>query len=158
MSKYNLAQVNIAKVLAPMDDFIMKGFVDNLYAIYQIADTHQGFVSRINNEEYTTELRDTFPDESFIVNISVWKDLVALSGFTYKSGHIEIFKRKKEWFNKIQMKYMGCWYIPEGHVPTHQEAKHRLNYVNKHICTPYPFSFKDKFSIAASLNYKPLLL
>ena len=30
MSSYNLAQVNIAKLLAPMDDPILKDFVDNL--------------------------------------------------------------------------------------------------------------------------------
>lgn len=156
MSKYNLAQVNIAKTLAPMDDPIMKGFVDNLDAIYQISDSHDGFVSRINNEYYPTELRAAFPDDTFIVNISVWKDLDALFDFTYKSGHVEIFKRKKEWFGKIEMKYMGCWYVPEGHIPTHKEAKQRLDYINKHGYTPYAFSFKDKFSVADSLNYKPL--
>lgn len=157
MSKYNLAQVNVAKVLAPMDDPVMNGFVDNLDSIYHISDVHEGFVCRINNEDYPTELRDVFPDESFINNISVWKDLNTLFDFTYKSGHVEILKKKKEWFSKIQMQYMGCWYVPEGYVPIHQEGKQRLNYFNKHGCRPYAFSFKDKFSIADSLNYKPLL-
>ena len=156
MSKYNLAQINIAKVLAPMDDPIMKGFEDNLDAIYRISDVHPDFLCRINNEDYPTELRDAFPDESLIVNISVWKDLISLFDFTYKSGHVEIFKRKKEWLSKIQMKYMGCWYFQEGNVPAYQEPKQRLNYVNKNGYTPYAFSFKDKFSIADSLIYKPL--
>ena len=156
MSKFNLAQVNIAKVLAPMDNPLMKDFVDSLDAIYKISDSHGGFIMSINNEDRPTEFREAFPDDSFMVNISVWKDLDALFDFTYKSGHVEIFKRKKEGFSKIEMKYMACRYFPEGQVPTHEEAKQRLNYVNKHGYTPYAFSFKDKFSITDSLNYKHL--
>lgn len=157
MNHFHLAQVNIAKTLAPLDHPIMKDFMDNLDAIYKISDVHDGFILRLDNADYLTELKQAFPDDSFIVNISVWKDLDLLFDFTYKSGHVEVFKRRKEWFNKIEMKYMAFWYVSEGKTPTHLEAKARLDYLNTHGETPFAFSFKSKFSVEDSLKYKALL-
>ena len=43
MTTYNLAQVNIAKRLAPIDDPIMQDFVNNVERINAIADMSVGF-------------------------------------------------------------------------------------------------------------------
>ncbi len=155
MSKYHLAQVNIAKSLASMDDPIMQGFVDNLERINVIADASKGFIWRLKDEDKEDAVK-VFKDDTLIVNISVWNDLEGLFNFTYNSKHIEILKRKKEWFSKIKMMHMAFWYVLEGYQPTFKDAKKRLDYLNIYGETPYAFTFKSQFSLADSLNYKPL--
>lgn len=155
MSKSHLAQVNIAKRLAPMDDPIMSDFVNNLDRINAIADDAKGFIWRLQDED-KDEAVQIFKDDSLIINMSVWSDIDALFNYTYKSDHIEVFKRKKEWFSKIKMMHMAFWYVPEGYEPTFQDAKHRLDYLNKHGDTPFAFTFKNKFSTKDAINYKPI--
>ncbi|MCB4809089.1 DUF3291 domain-containing protein [Tamlana sp. 62-3] len=155
MQQFYLAQVNIAKRLAPMDHPIMQDFVNNVDRINAIADKSNGFIWRLQDED-KDEVAQVFQDDSVIVNISVWENLEALFKYTYKSGHVEIFKRKKEWFSKIKIDHMAFWYIPKGHIPSLKEAKHKLDYLNQNGCSPYAFTFKDKFSATDFINYKPL--
>ncbi|WP_303319153.1 DUF3291 domain-containing protein [Flavivirga abyssicola] len=156
MSELHLAQVNVAKRLAPMDDPIMQGFVNNLDRINALADESEGFVWRLKDEDKDLGAQ-IFQDDKLLINMSVWENLEALFNYTYKSGHIEVFKRKKEWFGKMKMMHMAFWYVPKGYEPTFQDAKNRLDYLNKHGDTPYAFSFKSKFTVSESLNYKPIL-
>lgn len=44
MSKYHIAQINIARMLAPIDDPIMDEFVAQLEPINALADASPGFV------------------------------------------------------------------------------------------------------------------
>ena len=156
MITFHLAQVNIAKRLAPMDDPIMQDFVNNVDRINALADKAGGFIWRLQDED-KDEALDVFKDETLIINMSIWADIDSLFNYTYKSGHIEVFKRKKEWFSKLKMMHMAFWYVPEGYVPTFQDAKGRLDYLNTHGDTPYAFGFKSKFSVEDALNYKPIL-
>lgn len=156
MSQFYLAQVNIAKMLAPMDDPIMQDFVNNLDKINGIADQSEGFIWRLKDEDKDLA-KQVFQDDTLIINMSVWKNLELLFNYTYNSGHVEVFKRKKEWFNKIKMMHMAFWYVSTGYEPTFQDAKNRLDYLNKHAATPYAFTFKNNFTIEDFLNYKPLL-
>lgn len=155
MSNLYLAEVNVAKRLAPMDDPIMKDFVNNLDRINNIAENSEGFIWRLKDED-KDEAVYVFQDDTLIINMSVWTDIESLYNYTYKSGHIEVFKRKKEWFSKMKMIHMAFWYIPLGYKPTFQDAKKRLDYLNIHGETPYAFSFKEKFSKENFLNYKPI--
>ncbi|WP_034039992.1 DUF3291 domain-containing protein [Wocania ichthyoenteri] len=156
MKNFHLAEVNIAKRLAPMDDPIMQDFVNNLDKINAIADSSEGFVWRLQDED-KDEAVSIFEDDTLVINMSVWKSLDALFKYTYNSGHIEVFKRKKEWFSKMKMMHMAFWYVPAGYEPTFHDAKARLDYLNKHGETPYAFRFKSKFTAEDSINYKPVL-
>jgi len=155
MSKFHLAQVNIAKILAPMDDPIMADFINNLDIINALADDADGFVWRLKDEDKDLA-SSIFQDDRLIINMSIWENLESLFSYTYNSGHIEVFKRKKEWFSKMKMMHMAFWYVPKGYKPTFQDAKDRLDYINKHGDSPYAFSFKSKFSIEDMLNYKKI--
>jgi len=95
-----------------------------------------------------------FQDDTLLINMSVWTNLEALFNYTYNSGHIEVFRRKKEWFSKVKMMHMAFWYVPIGYEPTFKDVKLRLDYINTHGDTPFAFSFKKKFSLEDSLNYK----
>ena len=155
MGEFHLAQVNIARRLAPMDDPIMSGFVNNLDRINAVADGSEGFIWRLKDEN-KDEAVSVFKDETLIINMSVWTDLDALFNYTYKSDHVEIFKRKKEWFSKIKTMHMVFWYIPKGYIPTFEDAKKRLDYLNNQGETPYAFTFKNKYTVLDSLQYNPL--
>ena len=150
---YHLAQVNIAKMLAPLDNPVMADFVANLDQINQVAEASEGFVWRLQDYGNATSIR-IYDDDFLLVNMSVWKDVDSLFQFAYKSQHIEIFKRRKEWFDKMSQMHMALWFVPEGHQPGVDEATERLDHIRLHGETPYAFSFKKKFSNEDAVNFK----
>ena len=117
-----IAQLNIAKMLAPIDSPTMSGFVNNLDRINALAEESIGFIWRLTGEEDNATAIKVFEDDSIIINMSVWQDVESLKHYVYKTAHVEIMKRKKEWFSKIESMHMVLWNIPEGHTPTPQEA------------------------------------
>lgn len=153
MSTHHLAQVNIAKCLAPLHHDTMQGFINSADKMNAIADAQEGFVWRLKDEDKHSAVT-IFKDETLIVNLSVWIHMEALFKYTYQTEHLEIYKRKNEWFSKIKMTHMAFWYIPKGQLPTLKEAKQRLDYRDKHGDTPYAFSFKSKFTLIDALNYE----
>lgn len=150
----HIAQLNIARMLAPATSPIMADFVNNLDRINAIADVHEGFVWRMQGDALNAHALQVFEDEFLIVNLSVWTSMQSLFKFTYESGHIEIMKRKKEWFSNITGMHMVFWYTPIGHEPSPEEAKERLEFLNTNGETPYAFTFKSKFTSEDALNYK----
>lgn len=142
-----LAQVNIAEMKAPINDPIMEDFVNNLDRINALAEQSKGFVWRLKGDENNATAIRVFDYDFLIINMSVWKDIDTLFDFTYNTAHVEILKRKKEWFHHMKQMHMACWYVEKEHYPTPDEAKERLNHIRKHGETPYAFSFKSRFSI-----------
>ncbi len=157
MKTYCLAQINIAKMLAPIDSPVMSDFVANLDRINRLAEESMGFLWRLKDEDDNATSIKVFNDEYIIVNMSVWESKEALFNFTYQSAHVEIFKRKKEWFHKMADMAMALWYVKEGHNPTPEEAKERLVLLNKLGETPFAFTFKSDFDSDDALNYQSKL-
>ena len=155
MNNYHLAQVNIAKMLAPIDSSVMADFVNNLDRINGIAEKSPGFVWRLTGDENNATALRVFEDDFLIINMSVWESKEALFNFTYASQHAGILKRKNEWFHKLTDMHMCFWYVEVGHEPSPEEAKLRLQYLNDHGETPYAFSFKGKFSAEDAISYVP---
>ncbi len=150
-----LAQVNIAEMLAPIDDPIMADFVNNLDRINMLAEQSKGFVWRLKEEGDGNATSITVFDNIFlIINLSVWENTETLFDFVYKTAHADILKRKKEWFHKMPRMHMALWYIEDHHTPSPQEAKERLYYLQEHGETPYAFSFKNRFTSKEALNFK----
>jgi hypothetical protein len=142
----HLAQINIAEAKASLESPVMAGFVNNLDRINQLADKSDGFVWRLQDENgaNATQVR-VFDNEFIIVNLSVWESREALFQFVYASDHVELLKKKKEWFKKMPQMHMALWYIAEGHRPSITEAIDRLEYLRTHGETPQAFTFKSKF-------------
>tara|TARA_R110000868_G_C10474724_1_gene728669 strand:- start:55 stop:522 length:468 start_codon:yes stop_codon:yes gene_type:complete len=151
-----LAQVNIAKMIDEIDSPIMADFVNNLDRINALAENSPGFVWRLIEEGNNATAISVFDDRFIIVNMSVWKTMDHLFKFTYSSDHVEIFKRRKEWFHKITEMHMAFWFIDEKTIPTPEEAKKRLAYLQEHGETPYAFTFKSKFTAEDAANYRPI--
>jgi hypothetical protein len=145
--EFYLAQVNIARMLAPIDSPVMQDFVANLDRINALAENSKGFVWRLKDDTNNATSIKIFDDDFLIVNMSVWENTDALFQFVYQSGHVEIFKRRKEWFEKMPEMHMVLWYVPATHLPTVEEATERLVHLRKNGETPYAFSFKKRFTI-----------
>ena len=96
MSKFYVAQINIARLLAPIDSPQLKDFVDNLDRINKLAEEAKGFVWRLKGDAgNATDIR-IFDDDSYIVNMSVWETIDDLFQYTYYTAHAEIFRRRRE--------------------------------------------------------------
>lgn len=142
----HLAQLNIAEAKDTMESKTMEDFVNNTDRINTLAESSPGFIWRLKNDEgdsaYDLQL---WKSEFIITNMSVWKDRQSLFDFVYNSAHVEILKRKKEWFHKMPKIHMVLWKIPEDHIPTVKEAKKRLEYLHEHGESAYAFTFKSDF-------------
>lgn len=145
--EFYLAQLNIARMLAPIDSPVMQDFVANLDRINALAESSTGFVWRLKDDTNNATSIKIFDDDFLIVNMSVWENADALAQFVYHSDHVEIFKRRKEWFERMPEMHMALWYVPATHFPTVEEATERLVYLRKHGETPYAFGFRKRFTI-----------
>ena len=125
---YHLAQVNIARMLAPLTDPIMAGFVAELDAINALADNSPGFLWRLQTPEgNATDIRP-FEDDLILVNLSLWEGLTDLTTFVYKSRHRQVLQQRPQWFHRFNGPYVALWWVASGHIPIVEEAKERLTY------------------------------
>ena len=74
--------------------------------------------------------------------MSVWESLDALRAFVYRDpSHLAVMRRRREWFVKHAEAFQVLWWIPEGHIPTVQEAEEKLAHLREHGPTPDAFTF-----------------
>ncbi len=92
---YELAQVNIARLKAPLDSPQLKDFVDALDPVNTDADTADGFVWRLQSDSGNATDVPVLGDEWLIVNMSVWRDTNALTAFMYQGRHREMLARRR---------------------------------------------------------------
>jgi Domain of unknown function (DUF3291) len=151
--EYHLAQINIGRMLGTRDSPVMADFIANLDPINALAEKSDGFIWRLIGDGNDATSIKIFDDDYLIVNMSVWENREALSKFVYQSSHVEIFKRRKEWFEKMPVMHMVLWYVPANHEPTVEEAMVRLNHLRNHGETPYAFSFKKNFTAEEARQY-----
>lgn len=144
MSNYHIAQLNIARLLAPIDSPQLSDFVANLDRINALAEESPGFVWRLQTEDGDATGIDFFGSDQ-IVNLSVWDSIEKLHHYVYRTAHVEILSRKKEWFQKMGEAHMVLWWVPAGHIPSIEEASHKLNMLRESGPTSEAFTFKKAF-------------
>src|SRR6266536_2659737 len=93
--RYHLAQVNVGRLRAPIDDPVTADFVAALEPINQLADHSPGFVWRLQTPEGDATSIRVFSDDSILVNMSVWESVEALWDFTYASRHLDLLRRRR---------------------------------------------------------------
>lgn len=142
MKRFQLAQVNIGRVRAPLDDESMQGFVARLDAINALAEASAGFVWRLKSDLGPSSYLRPFEDERLLLNMSVWESVEALKDYTYRTAHAEVLRDRKQWFEKFEGAYLAMWWVPEGHVPSIDEAKKRLAHLDEHGPSQFAFTFK----------------
>jgi hypothetical protein len=145
MSKYHIAQVNIGRIRAELDDPIMAGFVERLEEINALADSSPGFVWRLQTTEGNATYLRPFEDERTLLNMSVWETVETLRHFVYQTIHVELLRQRHAWFEKFSGAYSALWWVPEGHIPGIDEAKRRIAHIDKHDPTQFAFTFNSIF-------------
>ena len=146
MSRYHLAQVNVGRFRAPIDDPIMDGFRTQLDSINALAEATPGFVWRLQTEDgNATAIRPDADDELMAINMSVWTSLESLQQYVYKSDHVRPLRDRKQWFEPIAGPILALWWIPAGHTPTVTEAWDRLAHLKENGPTPHAFTFRTPF-------------
>jgi Domain of unknown function (DUF3291) len=143
---YHLAQINVARMLYPIDHAGMAAFVRALGPINAMADRAPGFVWRLQDESGNATAFNPFDDPMIIVNMSVWASIEALFDFVYQTDHTAIMRRRKAWFEKPPEAHMALWWIPAGPLPTVHEGRARLLHLRAHGPSAFAFSFKRRFA------------
>jgi hypothetical protein len=141
---FQIAQLNIARALASLDDPLLADFIDGLDPINALADDAPGFVWRLQDETGDATTIRAFDDDLMIVNMSVWESIDSLAQFVYRSGHVSVMRRRREWFERLAI-HLVLWWVPTGHTPTVAEAKQRLAWLELYGPTPDAFTFKVRF-------------
>jgi len=157
MSGYHLAEINVGRLRAPVDHPMIADFVANLDRINAMADGQPGFVWRLQGEGNNATDIQPKPDEPlFAINMSVWTDPDALAAFVYRTAHVEVMRRRREWFEAMDV-YMCLWWIPAGHVPTVEEGMAKLARFEAHGPTPDAFSFRVPYPAPDGQPAAPIL-
>ena len=139
----HLAQLNLARMLAPLDSPELAAFVASLAPVNAAADAAPGFVWRLADESGTgaTGIR-LFDDDLLLVNMSVWESPEALTAFVYRQrDHAGALRRRREWFEPAGSPMVALWWVEPGHRPDVPEASERLEHLRAHGPTGFAFPF-----------------
>lgn len=149
-SQFHLAQVNIGRLLAPIDSDEIADFANNLEPINALAEAAPGFVWRLKDDSgNATGIEVVADDPLLILNMSVWESPDALSDFVYRTQHAAFMRRRREWFEKFAASYLALWWVPVGTVPTVADATERLAHLDEHGPTDFAFTLKQRFDSPA---------
>jgi hypothetical protein len=145
MSPYHIAQVNIGRIKAALDDPMMAGFVNRLDELNALADQAPGFVWRLQTDAGNATYFRPYDDERVLMNMSVWETIETLKHYVFHTVHAELLRQRHEWFEKFAGTYTALWWVPAGHIPGIDEARKRLAHLETHGPTQFAFTFKNTF-------------
>jgi len=148
--EYELAQVNIARLLAPLDSAELAGFVSALDPVNASADEAPGFVWRLQTEDGNATAIQAFEWDAegspgVIVNMSVWTSIEALADWVYGPVHREVLLQRRNWFERVTEATVALWWVPSAYRPTTSEAERRVRHLRAHGPTPFAFTFRHNF-------------
>lgn len=149
---FHLAQANIARMIAPIDDPAMADFVAQLERINAAADRSPGFVWRLQTETGDATAVRAFDDARILFNLSVWTDVEALRAYTYASEHVGPLRARRRWFERMDRAHLVLWWVPAGHLPGVEEAKARFDRLDRDGPTAAAFTFATVFSPDGTLR------
>ena len=147
---YQLAQVNVARLLAPIDSALLKPFVDALDEVNAEGDHSPGFVWRLQSESgNATDVEgfgwDVADSHGVIVNLTTWVSTQALSDFIFGGRHLEIMRRRREWFQPVAEATTALWWVTAGTRPTVGEAEERVRHLRERGPTQHAFTLRRHF-------------
>ncbi len=133
------------RLKAPLESVPLQPFVAALEPVNALADQAPGFVWRLQTSDGDATALRIFGEDTLLVNMSTWTSLEALADYVYRSGHVEIMRRRRDFALPIAEAYVALWWIPAGHRPTVKEAEERLRHLRAHGPTPFAFGVRSPF-------------
>ncbi|MET1001140.1 MAG: DUF3291 domain-containing protein [Acidimicrobiia bacterium] len=145
MDSWHVAQVNVARLLAPLDAPEIADFVANLDPVNAIAEQSPGYVWRLQDDSGNATSITVDPDPLIIMNMSVWESIEALEAFVRNGAHVAIMRRRREFFERAAEAYLALWWVPVGAEPTPADAFERLAHLRANGPSPFAFTFRDRY-------------
>lgn len=147
---YELAQVNVSRLLYPLDSAELGPFMSALDEVNAEGDAADGFVWRLQTEDgNATAVRafgwDVAGSHGVIVNLTVWRSVQALADFVFAGRHLEIMRRRREWFHRPVEATTALWWVPTDHRPSTAEAEDKVRLLRAAGPTPDAFTFRSVF-------------
>jgi uncharacterized protein DUF3291 len=148
--RFELAQVNVGRLVAPLDDPRLSDFVAALDPVNALADAAPGFVWRLQTDEGNATAVEAFTWDAgdsagVIINMSVWRDLESLRAFVATGLHRSVLIRRRTWFQPMAEAAVACWWVPAGHRPSPLEAEERVRHLRAQGPTAYAFTLRTGF-------------
>jgi hypothetical protein len=148
--EFDLAQVNVSRLLAPLDSPQLAPFMTALDDVNAAGELATGFVWRLQTEDgNATAVRafgwDVGDSHGVIVNLTTWRSVEALAGFAFSGPHLAIMRQRRSWFERSAEQMAALWWVPRGHRPTTDEAEGRLRLLRKLGSTADAFTFRHPF-------------
>jgi GNAT superfamily N-acetyltransferase len=135
----HLVQLNVATLQHPLDDARTADFVNALPMVNEAGEQSPGYVWRLQSDGGDATDIKIFEDPLMIVNLTVWESLDALKAFAYRGIHRDFFRRRAEWFVPGSTR-TALWWTPAGTLPTTDDAKRRLEFIDVFGASPYAFA------------------
>jgi heme-degrading monooxygenase HmoA len=140
----HLATANVAIMLTGYEHPSMTDFVAQLDAVNATADAADGFVWRfVEGDDDTREITRIFGNDQILFNMSVWESVEALEAWVYSGQHLEVIRKRAEWFEKPTRSPLVLWWVQEGHIPTAAEARQRFDLLWKKGPSEEAFTFSS---------------
>jgi hypothetical protein len=132
---YHLAELNVGRLLAPVDDPRVTEFMTNLDRINGLGKRMPGFVWMMegSGEPGTGNTENAIGnDPQYVSNLTVWESVETLETFVWGTVHKQFYERRAEWFEVLGKMHFVMWWVPAGHHPTLDEALEKLDHLRTH--------------------------
>lgn len=148
--EFELAQVNISRLLAPLDSPQLAEFMAALDEVNASGEAAPGFRWRLQTEDGDATAVQAFGWDAadsygVIVNLTVWSSVEALADWAFSGPHVAIMRRRREWFAKAAEATTALWWVPAGHRPSTDEAEDRVLHLRRYGPTSRAFTFQRPF-------------
>lgn len=138
----HLAELNISRWKPDISEEIASGFIKNVGRVNSLARRSPGFVWRLEDEARDEFGRNTVcPDQFTEMTLSVWETPEHLEHFVWNTVHKKFFNRRADWFGALNSHHLVMWWVEEGHCPTLQEAKARLDHLDENGDSDFAFGW-----------------
>ena len=145
-ASWQLAEFNIARLRQPLDHPDTAPFVEALDMVNALAESSPGFVWRLQDESgQSSSYVRAYDDPLTIINLSVWESPDALRDFVFRTSHTSFLRRRREWFERMDVTYLVCWWVVAGTAPTVADAVERLDHLHRDGPSADAFTLRDPF-------------
>jgi hypothetical protein len=147
----HLAQVNVARLRAPLDAPAMAGLGARIAELNRLAEASRGFVWRMCGADVTRDALRAFdgylvpfdPDRIFY-NLSVWESVEHLRAYVFGSAHAAMLRARHAWIEPLDLPHLALWWVPVGARPTVAASAERLRVLAARGPTPFAFGFEGR--------------
>lgn len=136
-----IASYNISDMRFDRSDPRMDGFFDSVDRINALADRSPGFLWRLDSPPSDADAKAQQVKGTTLSTLSVWDSVEALGNFVFNTVHVQLYLRRREWFDAITRAHFVMWHHDEADWPSEDHAKHRLAHFNTHGSSDFAFGW-----------------